>query len=323
MRGFAVQTTDQGESPNPLVLEGLRKGIARIGWASSPAFDLRTLAELKKIKKLTKEQHDAWRGNHLFLDPVASGDLLFYRNQPERGRVTVVKVTGEYEFGSGTPDFRSSRTCKMFIRGRLLEDFPAELRRLLSIQGRFYRIKDEAFARFIKANRRLPVSAAPSRTIGTRRRSAAPPKERTGYSYLAVERQIRVKERHECFKKQLKTYLEDRDLTPEFEKDFIDVRFSIGPRQFFGEIKVSTPPSTIEAFRMAVGQLLDYRHSYFHERSAAIMFLDCRVSQEKLDLATKLGIGVVCQLNGAFSLCNPKLHPQLMSIFPNFEPFAK
>lgn len=123
-------------------------------------------------------------------------------------------------------------------------------------------------------------------------------------------------ERHERYKKQLKTYLEDRDLKPEFERDFIDVRFSIARRQFFGELKVSGPPSITESFRMAVGQLLDYRHSYFREQSAAIMFLDCQVPLEKLDLATKLGIAVVCYLGGSFSLCNPKVHPQLMSIFP-------
>ena len=35
-----------------------------------------------------REQHDAWRDNHLFLDAVAFGDLLFYRNHPVRGRVT-------------------------------------------------------------------------------------------------------------------------------------------------------------------------------------------------------------------------------------------
>jgi hypothetical protein len=317
MRGFAVQTTDQGEVPNHLVLDGLKAGIARIGWASRPAFDLRKLAKLKESKRLTKEQHEAWRGNHLFLDAVAFGDLLFYRNQPVRGRVTVVKVTGEYDFASGTPDFRSSRTCKILVRGRLLKDFPAELRRVLSIQGRFYRIKDNvAFARFINTMRRSAAKTPLSRTIRTRRRSAALPKEKTGYSYLAVERQVRVLERHERYKKQLKTYLEDRDLKPEFERDFIDVRFSIARRQFFGELKVSDPPSIKESFRMAVGQLLDYRYSYFHEQSAAIMFLDCQIPREKLDLATKLGIAVVCHLDGIFSLCNPKVHSHLMSIFP-------
>jgi len=44
------------------------------------------------------------------------------------------------------------------------------------------------------------------------------------------------------------------------EKDFVDVSFSVDEQDFIGEIKVTRNLTLAQAFRAALGQLLDYSH---------------------------------------------------------------
>src|SRR5579864_1464075 len=134
MRGFAIQTTGPGEEPNREVFKSLMHGIARIGWSSLPNLDLRKLEIKRATRRLSKDECSAWRGNNIFLNRVSKGDLLFYRNQPEQGLVTIVKVTGDYDYHPRARDFRSRRKCKPLRLALPLEEVPARLRRHLTIQ---------------------------------------------------------------------------------------------------------------------------------------------------------------------------------------------
>ena len=259
-------------------------------------------------------------GNWKFLTEVKPDDLLFYRNVPERGRVTIVRITGDYEFRNDRSDFRSARTCQIVATGRLLEDFPQALRTALKIQGRFYEIRKANVASFSRKHKSKRVPAKSwtrsndQTTLSSRRREAIL-KRVLGYKYISLKKRVVVAQRHERYKLDLKRYLEDRDVTPVFEKDFVDVRFPVGSHRYLGEIKVTNPPGAPEAFRMALGQLLEYRHIKFLGKAEPIMFLDKGLDDRRLEIADALGVSVICHNGSNFQLLNPKTDKHLRLVF--------
>src|SRR5208283_1664634 len=100
IRGWAVQAYHEKDDRS-VVFDSLVKGKARIGWSRDDRHDLRRREKKWNQKRsFTSDEKEAWSGNHFFLgthpEDVQVGDLLFYRNQPTRGRITVVQVAGKY-----------------------------------------------------------------------------------------------------------------------------------------------------------------------------------------------------------------------------------
>ena len=104
-------------------------------------------------------------------------------------------------------------------------------------------------------------------------------------------------------------------VNPKFEADFIDVQFSIGEETFIGEIKVTTNLSLSQAFRTALGQLLEYANLKFDRPPQMIMFLDQELNPKRIELATSLSISVIIQKQNDYKLLNPEVSFSLQSLF--------
>ncbi len=96
-------------------------GRARMGWSYRDDLDLREIvAAASAGRTLTAEQEDAKRCQPFFTD-IRVRDVLWYPSIPEKKKVTVVRVTGEYGYDRGIKgvydsgedyDFRSFRPCE-------------------------------------------------------------------------------------------------------------------------------------------------------------------------------------------------------------------
>jgi Domain of unknown function (DUF3427) len=89
---------------------------------------------------------------------------------------------------------------------------------------------------------------------------------RKAFSYAvgAVSDRIVVPE-HYNYQVRLAKFLRERGTTVEMERDFVDVAFSIGDSAFIGEIKVTRNLTLPQAFRTALGQVIEYAHLLFPE----------------------------------------------------------
>lgn len=121
---------------------------------------------------------------------------------------------------------------------------------------------------------------------------------------------------HQHYQVDLKAFLSAKHLKAELERDFVDVGFSLNGRHFIGEIKVTNCLTPAQAFRTAVGQVLEYSWIKVDDRPAMIVFLDTRIDEARISLASRLEISVVTKLGDDFVLLNPGVSPELQSIFP-------
>jgi hypothetical protein len=137
------------------------------------------------------------------------------------------------------------------------------------------------------------------------------------YSYALGELNTRtVIPAHHNYQVNLKKYLSEKALNPKLEADFIDVQFTLGGKEFIGEIKVTTNLAISQAFRMALGQLLEYANLRFDVPPQMIMFLDQEVDQKRIELATSLSISIVVQKQtDHYLLLNPSVNPLLKTLF--------
>jgi hypothetical protein len=315
VKGFAILTTKTGEEPNRKVFKSLQKGVARIGWSWLPSLDLRMLKEKEHEGGLSEEESKAWRRSNIFLNVVSKGDLLFYRNQPEQGLVTIVKVTGDYEYRRSDDDFWSRRQCKPVRLAFPLADIPDALRRHLNIRGRLNEIRDEpAVVRFYKKITGKTPRGQTKPSKGSSRRGQRAPTAGHVTSYLRPEKEVVVRQRHRAYAKALDLFLRNRGITAAFEKNHVDVTFVANSRHFLGEIKVTNPPDAKDAFRMALGQLFEYRHLHL-SKALPIMFNDHKLDQQRLELATELGVAVVHGHRREFVLQNPEVNADLDALF--------
>jgi hypothetical protein len=127
------------------------------------------------------------------------------------------------------------------------------------------------------------------------------------YSYVlgsATDRTIIPEHQH--YQTHLNRYLRQKGISCEMERDFIDVTFAVDEAQFIGEIKVTRNLTVPQAFRTALGQLLDYRHSQFNGIRHMVMFLDQQLDATRLALASSLAIAVVVFDGNRFVLLNPE-----------------
>ncbi len=128
--------------------------------------------------------------------------------------------------------------------------------------------------------------------------------------------------RHQNYQVRLKRHLDrNRVTTRVLEEEFVDVKFKWNGHTFIGEIKVTAEHiSPKAAFRAALGQILEYKHIKTVGRSAQmIIFLDKQVGDERVELASKLGIALVVEgARGKYHLLGgpSKATSRLRSLFP-------
>ncbi len=107
---------------------------------------------------------------------------------------------------------------------------------------------------------------------------------------------------HHNYQVRLQRFLVEKGLRPEFERDYLDVSFELSGQRYIGEIKVTRYLSLSEAFRTALGQLLEYAHVRFEEPPRMVMFLDQPLDAQRLKLAAQLKVAVVVGHEDSFRL---------------------
>jgi len=133
----------------------------------------------------------------------------------------------------------------------------------------------------------------------------------------AVDDRIIVPE-HYNYQVRLSNFLKDHGVAVEMERDFVDVTFTIDGKQFIGEIKVTRNLTVPQAFRTALGQVIEYGHLLFPEVPQMIIFLDQVLDAERLRIATKFEITVIALSEGKFVILNPSVcPPELLAVMPD------
>src|SRR5262249_36164350 len=144
--------------------------------------------------------------------------------------------------------------------------------------------------------------AGPRNRIGSRpdgqrnRRPASLDGYKKTFSYALGRLDRTVEPAHHNYQVRLKEFLASRGVHAEWERDYVDVRLWVRDIMFIGEIKVTGWLRLEEAFRVALGQLLEYAHLRFEKRLGMIMFFDRVLDRRRLQLATTLGIAVIAEL---------------------------
>lgn len=132
------------------MLASLRAGRARMGWSYRADLDLRKIVDVEPTGgMLNSEQQDA-EPCRRFLTDIRGQDVLWYLCVPEKRKVTVVRVTGEYDYDRGIKgafdsgpgyDFRSFRPCEAVASDLDIdsETIGPDVRRWLEVRGRLLR----------------------------------------------------------------------------------------------------------------------------------------------------------------------------------------
>jgi hypothetical protein len=220
---------------------------------------------------------------------------LFVRNNP-----------GEHFVYAGELRYVSHRQ----IVGTSLRDTQQLYSFKLSIPVPEHLLEELTFG--LKKNRRGKQHTSKS----TGRRNPADFNEmRKAYQYALGGLDRTVVPEHYNYQVQLKQYLTEKGLQPEFERHFLDVSFEIDRQRFIGEIKVTRFLTISEAFRTALGQLLEYAYTKFDRPPRMIMFLDAPLDSPRVKLARQLGISVVIREHGTFQLKEDSGYPTLRRVF--------
>lgn len=201
---WVVRTTQKGTGrPVEGVFDELCRGCARIGYSGEDHHDLRKItAKLDKGEGLDPGER-ATRRCLRFLK-VQEGDLLFYPQQPARGKLSVVRVTGEYGYDDGLEngDFRSVRPCELISKKPVdmrNEIVPASLRdRLVYVRPRFWKFKDDdrvmlgGFLNDLTGEEREQGGAEPAsiRRIHAKLRKALPNEIQREFSRMNLTREF-------------------------------------------------------------------------------------------------------------------------------------
>ena len=143
---------------------------------------------------------------------------------------------------------------------------------------------------------------------------------RKAYSYALGEPNRIVNPAHQHYQVDLKRHLNAKHVKPELERDFVDVGFWVKDQHFIGEIKVTNCLSPAEAFRIAIGQVLEYSWIKVDDHPKMIIFLDQEIDEVRVSLASRLEIAVVIRSGDDFLLLNPEVSPELQAVF---SPVAK
>jgi hypothetical protein len=126
------------------------------------------------------------------------------------------------------------------------------------------------------------------------------------YSYvLGTMAERTVIPEHQHFQVRLNAYLKNKGVTADFERDFIDVAFTLAD-DYIGEIKVTRNLTVPQAFRSELGQILEYGYTRFKELPRLIIFLDQRLDSFRLRVADSLGIVVITGIDDRFEILNSR-----------------
>jgi hypothetical protein len=161
--------------------------------------------------------------------------------------------------------------------------------------------------------RRKAVSSDGQRT----RRPSTFDEYKKAFSYVIGTPDRTVIPAHHNYQVRLRQFLRMKGIGPIFEKDFVDVKFSLEDTLFIGEIKVSTIFGGVnQAYRAALGQLIEYSRLRFKNPPQMVMFLDAHPDSKRVQLARDLAIAIVVETEGKYQLLNPDAVPLLHSLFP-------
>jgi hypothetical protein len=224
---------------------------------------------------------------------------LFVRNRPGEP----FGYLGELEYAAHT-EFTDelTGTLQQSYTWRLLQPLPDKL------------LAELTFGTVQITKRRKPAPGIPS-AARKGRRPATLDEYKKAYSYAVGAADRTVVPEHHHYQVRLRKYLEGYEIEAEFERDFIDVAFSVGGQRFIGEIKVTKHLSLPEAFRTALGQLIEYAHLRHESPPGMIMFLDHRLDERRVAVATKYAITVIAEEGGRYILLNPAVALSLRSVF--------
>lgn len=164
----------------------------------------------------------------------------------------------------------------------------------------------------------LPNAPPPAPPTGAprRRRPETLEEERKAFAYAVGRLERFVDPAHKNYQVRLGQFLKRQGLLPVWEQDFVDLRFVLGDRAYIGEIKVTGSLSPDEAFRAALGQLLDYADAEPVAPDGMLMCLDFAVDDRRLALATRHGVCVIYEREGGhYRLLNPSLDAALARVF--------
>jgi hypothetical protein len=224
---------------------------------------------------------------------------LFARNRPGEPFVYL----GELEYAAHT-EFRDESTgdLQQSYTWRLRDPLPEELLAELTFGvGQTPKLRRGA--------ERTPSNARKGR------RPATLDEYKKAYSYAVGASDRTVIPEHHYYQVRLRQHLKAQGVEAVFEKDFIDVAFTTGGRLFIGEIKVTTHLSLPEAFRTALGQLIEYAHLKHEIPPGMVMFLDHRLDERRVALATKYEITVIAEESGQYVVLNPEVAVLLNAVF--------
>lgn len=136
------------------------------------------------------------------------------------------------------------------------------------------------------------------------------------FQYALGDLERFVNPAHYNYQTRLKTYLQHRGISAEFERDFVDVRWIQDGQQVIGEVKLTGYLTLDQAFRTALGQLLCYAHLQFDAPPLMVMFLDKQPDQKRLALARQLGVVVVAEpVPSSFIFCEGFEAPSIRQLF--------
>jgi 5-methylcytosine-specific restriction protein A len=133
--------------------------------------------------------------------------------------------------------------------------------------------------------------AAAATSIATKPRTRRPTtfgQTRQAFAYAVGATSRTVVPAHHNYQVLLQQFLTAKGIQAEWERDFVDVRFTLNGVDFIGEIKVTSYLTLDEAFRTALGQLLFYGHMQFAGMPGLIMLLDRAPDAKPSGISLKL-----------------------------------
>ena len=136
------------------------------------------------------------------------------------------------------------------------------------------------------------------------RRPATLDEHKKAFSYALGRLDRTVNPAHHNYQVRLGEFFKATGVDAEWERDYVDVRFTIDRQLFIGEIKVTGHLRLEEAFRAALGQLLVYAHTKFPSPAGMVMFLDREPKDALVALASALKIAIVVESENGWKLLN-------------------
>ena len=267
----------------------------------------RMRAKLREIKQQLRERmHDPVRQTGRWLKSIVQGHFNY---SPWSWRIEIFVIYPREKFlYAGELRYETHRELSDPNTGEVQQSYTWRLKIPLP----------EVLIRELEDDH-TQAKSKPSKHPGGKQRTRKPSsfdEYRKALSYALGSLERKLLPGHHNYQVRLKKFLTGRGIAAEFEKDFVDVSFGLGNEKFIGEIKVTGFLGLNQAFRVALGQLLEYAHLRFKTPPHMVMFLDGDPDPSRVGLASKFMISVVVESDdGNFSLLNSDVIPALGQLF--------